>query len=122
DLKVEYYAGLSAAWRQARLETGANLLQTFDWLHALERVFEQTANSDTAPDVEAATPANRTLLRKVMAQGENDFSRSPLLKPGLGNPAYWLLAHEARQRGYTSRIVSNTHMEIRGENGLFAIF
>src|SRR5690606_16384844 len=80
DLKVEYYAGLSAAWRQARLETGANLLQRFDWLHALEQVFDkQTGHSATAPEVEAATPANQALLRKVMAQGENDFSRSPFL-------------------------------------------
>ncbi|WP_343315752.1 YheC/YheD family protein [Brucella sp. BE17] len=72
--------------------------------------------------VEAETAANQALLRKVMAGGENDFSRSPFLRRGIGNPAYALIRKEARRRGYKSRIVNSTHLEILGDEGVVAVF
>lgn len=76
----------------------------------------------TAPPIEAATAANQALLRRIMAAGENDFSASPYLRPGRGNPVYALLADEARRRGYRARIVRDTHVEIRDADRLLAVF
>ncbi|MBI1905171.1 MAG: acylphosphatase [Rhodocyclales bacterium] len=75
--------------------------------------------------IEAATAANQTLLRRIMAAGENDFSASPYLRPGRGSPVYALLADEAKRRGYRARIVRDTHVEIRDprdHDRLLAVF
>ncbi|WP_273729209.1 YheC/YheD family protein [Brucella gallinifaecis] len=84
---------------------------------------EQPAKKALRPvAVEAETTANQTLLRKVMAGGENDFSRSPFLRSGMGNPAYALIRKEARRRGYKSKIVNNTHLEVFNDEGVVAVF
>lgn len=124
DLKSDYYAALSSGWRQTGSITVPNRKEDFGWLESFHPSCQPHGEPTAVPvcEVEAATEANRRLLQQVIAQGENDFSRSRLLKPGIGNPAYWLIASEARRRGYQSKIVSNTHLEISGDNGLFAIF
>lgn len=78
-----------------------------------------------APAIEAATAANQALLRRIMGAGENDFSASPYLRPGRGNPVYALLADEAKRRGYHARILRETHVEIRDprdHDRLLAVF
>lgn len=118
DLKSEYYAALSQAKTVVSKVPVTNTLDVLR-LFTIPRI-AQTARDPIA--IEAATEANRLLLQTVMARGENDFSRSPFLRPGMGNPAYALIGSEARRRGYKSKILNNTHLEVRDEDGVVAVF
>ncbi|WP_052813116.1 YheC/YheD family protein [Desulfonatronum thioautotrophicum] len=83
---------------------------------------ETELSSPRTPPIEAATERNQALLRRIMERGENDFSRSPFLKKGRGNPVYAVISHEARQRGWRMKIHANTHVEIWDDDGLLAVF
>ena len=111
ELKADYLAAISsslAAGQEPRNSRG------FD--------FDQDGAPPPPILVEAATEANEKILRQVMAAGENDFSASSHLKKGRGNPVYAMIREEARRRGYTTRLVGNTHLEVANENGVQAIF
>lgn len=124
DLKADYFAGLSMALQQAAGTLTTNRLENFGLPEAEKPVSGPVEPLPTAhvPAIGAATEANRLLLQKVIAGGENDFSDSPFLKPGIGNPVYRLIIGEARKRGYKGRIVNNTHLEINDEHGTTAVF
>ncbi|MCW8145859.1 YheC/YheD family protein [Agrobacterium tumefaciens] len=124
DLKSDYYATLSAGWRQTGSITVPNRKDDFGWLETIGLSCQQRGELTLVParEIEAATEANRRLLQQVISQGENDFSSSQFLKPGMGNPAYALIRSEARRRGYKSKIVNNTHLEICDERGVVAVF
>ena len=122
--KATYYKTISRSLRKdgdGVAVNSVNYLSLFEPELPLPR--EQSANKPLKPIlVEAETAANQTLLRKVMARGENDFSRSPFLRSGMGNPAYALIRKEARRRGYKSKIVNNTHLEVFDDEDAVAVF
>ncbi|MCR4158859.1 YheC/YheD family protein [Kerstersia gyiorum] len=72
--------------------------------------------------IAAATPENQALLQKVMAGGQNDFSASPYLRKGIGNPVYRMLGSEARKHGCSVRLRNNTCLEVRDAAGWVAVF
>lgn len=74
------------------------------------------------PQVWAATEANRKLLQSVMDRGANDFSASVYLRRGTGNPVYAMLDAEARKHGLTTRIRSNTHVELLRGDQVLSVF
>lgn len=122
DLKAEYFAGLAAVWRDSGRHPTVNELRR--WINAPLPSRSRPERPLRPPfgEIEAATPENQALLHSVIARGENDFSTSPYLRPGIGNPAYRLIAGEARRRRFRSKIVTNTHLEIGDESDILAIF
>ncbi|MDH4989321.1 YheC/YheD family protein [Aquamicrobium lusatiense] len=124
DLKADYFAGLSAALRASGDVQATNRFEHFRVGADGAPASMRSEGQRRAPVgvVEAGTPENQALIQSVITQGENDFSTSAFLRPGMGNPAYALIADEARRRGFGSRIVRNTHLEISDGDGLRAIF
>lgn len=111
DLKADYLAAISAALAAGEEPRNVRCFS-----------FGKRADAAALIKVKAATPENETILRQVMAKGENDFSASPHLRKGRGNPAYAMVREEAHRRGYTSQLVGNTHLEIINDTGVQAIF
>ena len=72
--------------------------------------------------IQAASPKNQALLRRVMSGGENDYSSSRYLRKGIANPVYHMIRDQAKARNCSAKVRKNTCLEIHESARLVSVF
>ncbi|MCX5566771.1 YheC/YheD family protein [Alcaligenes phenolicus] len=95
-------------------------LKTDFYAHALSQA--QAAAPKKPILIQAASPENQALLRRVMSGGENDYSSSRYLRKGIANPIYHMIQDQAKARDCSAKVRKNICLEIYESARLVSVF